>query len=136
MTNYDQPKTKLNQSGFTQGTASAGFWATFLLFIRYCHDVEMHSSDHAEARRRATSNDRKVRSSWEKEAHDANSREGRARFLAAETAWKLASIANSDAERELVTQLLKTTELTKTQWAHERARFEPFAVQSWSFGKQ
>ncbi|QEW18989.1 hypothetical protein LA6_001168 [Marinibacterium anthonyi] len=116
----------LDESEFQQGDLSAPFWAAFMDFVRLCHAVKHWGAEKTEARRMA----RSVKNGgWEKSAHADENHEMRARYLAAEAAWHLGSLIETDVDRRVALRIVDLTKLTPNIRSHETAQFSLLAIQ-------
>ncbi|MFC2968883.1 hypothetical protein [Acidimangrovimonas pyrenivorans] len=130
--NYLFPNTNLEKSKFHQNGCSEQVWKHFLNFVAFCHDAATYREGILEARKCARGQKGKILRDWQQEEAKLESREGRARFRAAECVWDIEEALVTDSDRLLLQRILEQTGLDKSLRSHEAANFWFFAVSEFS----
>ncbi|MBC7153703.1 MAG: hypothetical protein H5U19_03625 [Rhodobacteraceae bacterium] len=129
-------RPKLDTSAFIQDGITNSVWGRFIEFVECCHASLYWKREAHDSKRHARSRTLGLKprelKDYEKSAREQEERHFEAKWRAAELTFEMATLAISDADKSLVNELFKRTQLSPSNTAtgHESAKFELFAIHS------
>lgn len=120
-------KPSIEQQNFRRSDFSDEFQRNFFEFVQLVHCVE-----HWKGEQQSMRTDRLFRGDELKDGiRKVKGHEMRARFLAAERAFKMVTVDCSESEQKFGIYVIKTIGLTPSMRSHETADFSKFFVTAW-----